>query len=318
MAKKPVKKKAKIPRKWEVTVIIAAWNEAHRITKSILSLLDQSLKVKEIIVVDDGSTDKTREVVKQIGKKHKQVKLLTQNRKGPGAAKNLAVKQAKGNLLVFSDADEFPKHDYIEKLTEHIRKGKAQSAAGAWVLAYPKNPWARSRFKDTYKLRPHGVHSKVFRAIPKSLFKELGGYDTSKGHSDDRLGSDLKRHQRDDAVFYHDVDSNVKELYRKRKWIGRSVIASPKSKKFYFKLIAALIYLLVVMDSLLFSWKLFIVLIAIIPALIFLEALEKVFFYRDIRLIIYYPAYVLLITGAMTLGFIKELFSRMGLVKSYG
>ena len=287
-----------------ISAIISAYNSENKIGKCIKSLLNQTYKPIEIIVVDDGSTDKTKEIVKKFTD-NKKIFLLGQKRQGPGAAKNLASKKAEGDILVFVDSDEYPRQDYIEKLTKPIREGKSKTSIGAWVLAYPKNPWARCRFKDTSKLRHHAVKSGVFRAIKKDFFNKLGGFDSSKGYSDDRIPNKEKRERIDDAVFDHDTDSSLKELYKKRKWIGSSVASNPKPAKFWIKLILGFVFLVLFITSFWISlWLAFtLLLIGIIPILY--QSLKKVIFYKDIRLFFYYPIYSIICFVGMLIGFLK-------------
>ena len=82
----------------KISVIIPTYNEESVILDCLRSLASQSLKDFEIIVVDDGSTDTTVE-------KLEDVMVLHQNHLGAGAARNLGAKQAKGDILVFVDAD---------------------------------------------------------------------------------------------------------------------------------------------------------------------------------------------------------------------
>ena len=86
-----------------VSVIIPVYNTEKYIGEAIQSVLSQSYKNFEIIVVDDGSTDDSRNVVKSYGPS---VKLLTQNHLGASAARNLGVKESRGNILAFLDADD--------------------------------------------------------------------------------------------------------------------------------------------------------------------------------------------------------------------
>ena len=274
-----------------ISIVIAAFNEERKIVKCLDSLLNQKYKNIEIIVVDDGSTDRTVKTIGEYIKKYKNVFLLQQKRQGPGAAKNLAAKTAKGEILVFVDADEYPRKDYVEKLTKPIREGKAKTAIGAWVVAKPENPWARCRFKDTYELRRHALESGVFRAVRKSSFKKFGGFDTTKGYSDDRIKTGLKRARIDSAVFDHDVDSDIGEIYRKRKWIGSSILSNPKNIKFKIKILAGtiLVILLAIFLFILPIVSLIILIICLLPLIY--KTLSKVFFYKDPRLLFYYPIY---------------------------
>ena len=82
-----------------ISVIIPAFNEEKTIGGCLKSLKNQSYKQMEIIVVDDGSSDSTRNIVKGFS----DIKLLTQSHKGPGQARNLGASNAKGEILIFVD-----------------------------------------------------------------------------------------------------------------------------------------------------------------------------------------------------------------------
>jgi len=288
-----------------ISIIIAAYNSEKKIKKCLESLLKQTYKKIEIIIVDDGSDDNTKEIIKKFIEENKKINtiLLEQERQGPGAAKNLAVKKAKGEILIFVDSDEYPKQDYIEKLTYPIRKNLSETSAGAWYIAYPKSPWARCRFEDTSKIRIHGVNSKVFRAIKKEDFEKIGGFNPKKGYSDDRLGEHLKKAQVKTAIFDHDVDSNIKELYEKRKWIGSSIMNNPKPLKFWIKLLGFFIGLSFFIFSFWIDLRipLIILIIGLIPLIH--KTIKKTIFYKDLRLLFYYPIYTLIIILGMLKGF---------------
>ncbi len=287
-----------------ISTIISAYNAEKKIEKCLRALLNQTYNSIEIIVVDDGSTDKTKEIIRKFTD-NKKTFLLEQKRQGPGAAKNLASKKARGEILVFVDSDEYPRQDYIEKLTKPIREGKTKTSIGAWVLAQPKNPWARCRFEDTSKLRYHAINSGVFRAIKKDFFDRLGGFDTSKGYSDDRIPNNEKRARIDDAVFDHDTDSSLKELYKKRKWIGSSIMANPKSTKFLIKLILGFMFFgFFIVSFWINLWLTFILLLIVILTILY-QSLKKVIFYKDIRLLFYYPIYFIITLIGMIFGFLK-------------
>jgi len=93
-----------------VSVIIPNYNNAKFITEAIDSVLAQTYKNYEIIVVDDGSTDGTREVLEPYIKK-KQIRYVYQKNKKQAVARNNGIKYAKGELIAFLDADDlwFPK-----------------------------------------------------------------------------------------------------------------------------------------------------------------------------------------------------------------
>lgn len=287
-----------------ISVIISAYNSENKIEKCLKALLNQTYKSIEIFAVDDGSTDKTKEIIRKFAD-NKKIFLLEQKRQGPGAAKNLASKKTKGDILVFVDSDEYPKQNYIEKLTKPIREGKYKTSIGAWVLAQPKNPWARCRFEDTSKLRYHAMKSGVFRAIKKDFFNQLGGFNISKGYSDDRIPNNEKRARVNDAIFEHDTDSNLNELYKKRRWIGSSIMANPKPSKFWLKLIFVdILFIFFIASFWINLWLTFILLIIGILFILY-QSLKKVIFYRDIKLFFYYPVYFIITSIGMIIGFLR-------------
>ncbi|GEM_PF-2409722 len=290
-----------------ISIIIPAYNVEKKIGRCLNSLLNQTYKKTEIIVVDDGSKDKTASIVEEFVEKNKKVFLLRQERKGPGAAKNFAASKAKGKILVFVDSDEYPRKDYIEKLTRPIRDGKAKTSIGAWYVANPESPWARCRFTNSHALRQHALKSGVFRAIEKNFFDKLGGFDITKGYSDDRIPNNEKR-ARVKAIFDHDVDSSLKEIYQKRKWIGSSVMKNPKSLKFKLKVLAGLVGVALLILFLIYSITAFWILIIILLTPLIYKTLAKVLFYRDLRLLFYYPIYSVICWWAMLLGFLKPVY----------
>lgn len=104
----------------DISVGVMAFNEEKnigRLLKAILSQKINQIKITEIIVVSDGSTDKTDEIVRRFMKKSKIVKLITRNkRKGKALAINRFIKTAKSEILVLESADTLPKRNCIEKL----------------------------------------------------------------------------------------------------------------------------------------------------------------------------------------------------------
>src|SRR5688572_16056491 len=87
------------------SVVIPAYNRAGLIERAIKSILLQSYTNVEIIVVDDGSTDNTKEVVSRFN--HANLKYIYQENRERGAARNNGVKNAHGAYVVFLDSDDF-------------------------------------------------------------------------------------------------------------------------------------------------------------------------------------------------------------------
>lgn len=93
-----------------VSVIIPTYNHGRYLTEAIKSVWLQAYPATEIIVVDDGSTDDTKEIVKNIGG----IKYIYQSNQGLSAARNTGIKNSNGKLLVFLDADDWLLKDAIK------------------------------------------------------------------------------------------------------------------------------------------------------------------------------------------------------------
>jgi Glycosyltransferases involved in cell wall biogenesis len=90
----------------KVSVIITVYNIAQYLSEAIDSVLKQSFKDFEIIIVDDGSIDDTREVVNKYLERDLRINYIYQENKGPGAARNTGIKAAKGQYVAFLDGDD--------------------------------------------------------------------------------------------------------------------------------------------------------------------------------------------------------------------
>jgi glycosyltransferase involved in cell wall biosynthesis len=95
-----------------ITVIIPTYNRSSFLSKSIESVLNQSIKVDEIIVVDDGSTDNTKVLLKELP-----VKYIYQENLGVSSARNRGIKESKNQWICFLDSDDIWDKD---KLKEQI------------------------------------------------------------------------------------------------------------------------------------------------------------------------------------------------------
>jgi glycosyltransferase involved in cell wall biosynthesis len=88
----------------KVSVIIPTYNRAQSIGRSVDSVLKQSYQDFEIIVVDDGSTDNTRDILFSFGN---HIKCIRQDNKGPSTARNVGINASKGEYVAFLDSDDY-------------------------------------------------------------------------------------------------------------------------------------------------------------------------------------------------------------------
>lgn len=101
-----------------VSVVIPTYNRAEKVLKAIKSVQDQTYKDWEIILVDDGSADNTKEQV--IALRDKRVRYFYQRNQGPAATRNLGLKKAEGKLIAYLDSDNTWYSEFLEVMTQAL------------------------------------------------------------------------------------------------------------------------------------------------------------------------------------------------------
>lgn len=129
-----------------VSIVVPAWNEEKTIVRTIETLLalDYPKNKYEIIVVDDGSTDKTSEKVKQFIEKRRPevtIKLYKKENGGKGSAMNYGFKRAKGEIVVNMDADSFVESDALKKMLGYFEDKKVAAVTPSMTIYKPKGFW---------------------------------------------------------------------------------------------------------------------------------------------------------------------------------
>ena len=98
-----------------ISVVVPVYNGGKTIRATIEQLLTQSIKPDEIIVVDDGSTDDTPDILKSFGN---QIKVLSKTKGGPASARNAGIRASSSALIAFTDSDCFPAQDWLEQIVK--------------------------------------------------------------------------------------------------------------------------------------------------------------------------------------------------------
>jgi hypothetical protein len=179
----------------KISIIIPVYNRAHLIGETLDSLLSQSQIPDEIIVVDDGSTDGTSEVVERFGSPVRLVS-LRENR-GPGAARNTGLTHAAGSHVIFFDSDDLATPDYLRSRMEVARQTGAQIVYGAWAPVVLKDGVCSH---DGFVRQARAVRGDELSAflrswilflpnclIEKQLVRDAGGYPTDLLTGEDML-----------------------------------------------------------------------------------------------------------------------------------
>ncbi|OGE06070.1 hypothetical protein A3I53_01250 [Candidatus Curtissbacteria bacterium RIFCSPLOWO2_02_FULL_40_13b] len=219
-----------------VSVIIPSYNEEKVIGDCLNSFLAQTYKLLEIIVVDDGSTDKTIETISNFKFQISNLQMFQQKHLGPGPARNLGVSKAKGDILVFVDADMTFDKNFIRDLVNPIIKGQTIGTFSKNEMNANKNNvwskcWNINRGWPIDRLIPpdYPQTAPVYRAILKSQFVKVGGFDATGEYTDDwslwrKLGK--KSTLAKGAIYYHLNPSTLSEVWKQARWIGKNEFIS--------------------------------------------------------------------------------------------
>lgn len=174
----------------KASVIIPSYNAEKTIKKCVESVLAQNLgQGFEIIIVDDGSSDNTKNIVKEFIKKNKnkkiEIKLLEQKNSGPAFARNSGAKVAKGEVIVFTDSDCDAEKNWLKEMLSPFSNAKVVGVQGAYKTKQ-KSLIARfiqaeieeryERMKKAECLDWIGSYSAAYR---KEIYFKEGGFDSN-------------------------------------------------------------------------------------------------------------------------------------------
>jgi len=176
----------------KVSIIIPAYNSEKFIKRAIQSVLSQTYKDFELIIVDDGSTDNTKEIVEEFQKKDPRIKYVwEENSGGPARPYNLALKQCQGEYIAFLDHDDEWLPEKLEKQLAIFKKYEGKVNLGlvaceAYIADLSGNIKGKFNFKYDNLLGPEnfdlffkmwGVSSLSCVVIRKEVFEKVGNFD---------------------------------------------------------------------------------------------------------------------------------------------
>lgn len=143
----------------KVSIIVPTFNNEEYIQKCLMSLIKQTLKEIEIIVINDGSTDYTPSIASVFASEDKRIVYISQKNAGPSKARNEGLKIAKGEYIAFVDADDWIEEDFIEKLYEAITRNDCDVAVATII---------RKR-KNSQKYRVHYTEENIFTSLEDKI-----------------------------------------------------------------------------------------------------------------------------------------------------
>jgi GT2 family glycosyltransferase len=168
-------------KKYKITAAVPCYNAEKYIDRCIMSLEEQNIKPDEIIVVNDGSTDNSENLIKS----HDNVKLINHPENfGLAIARNTAIKSASGDIIVFIDSDAKAHVDLIEKLLECYSEDKIAGVGGEALEGINNTIFDIWRSYHAYqgqkekKVKIVDMVAGVCSSYRRSIFEEIGLFDT--------------------------------------------------------------------------------------------------------------------------------------------
>jgi glycosyltransferase involved in cell wall biosynthesis len=164
-----------------ISVVIPTYNRIELLKRSIDSVINQTIKPSEIIIVDDGSNDGTEAMVK---KKYDSLKLIKQKNKGASAARNTGIKASSGEWICFLDSDDEWKNDKLEKQIIAVANNSD------YKFFHSNEIWIKNGKRINQKKKHKKYGGDIFKKcldmcrispssvlIDKSIFEEIGFFN---------------------------------------------------------------------------------------------------------------------------------------------
>lgn len=118
----------------KISVIVPVYNLEEEISKCILSLLLQKFSDFEVIAIDDGSTDNSLSILKELSKKWgEKLEVFHRKNHGLSSSRNFGIKKAKGDFIAFVDGDDFVDPDFLGKLYQSIKESNSDIAVSGFT-----------------------------------------------------------------------------------------------------------------------------------------------------------------------------------------
>ncbi len=117
----------------KISVIIPVYNSSTYLRKCLDSVVNQTLKDIEIIVINDGSTDDSKNIIEEYTVKYKNIIFIDQENKGIGKTRNIGIKKATGEYITFVDSDDYIKENMLEEYYKYAKKHNFDLVIGSYI-----------------------------------------------------------------------------------------------------------------------------------------------------------------------------------------
>lgn len=152
-----------------LSIIIPVYNASATIPKIVNSILGQSFSDFELILIDDGSSDNTLELLDDFAKKDSRIVVVSQKNGGPSSARNTGLKKSRGKYIQFFDADDDVLPEALKITTEAISQGNFDLVVSGWQIDLQTN---RGLVKGYKTIKP--ADNLIDSDLPKFILESIG------------------------------------------------------------------------------------------------------------------------------------------------
>ncbi len=219
-----------------VSVVVPVYNDSEGVRATLDALVRQSSPTNrhEILVVDNGSTDRTRMVVREYCETFTSIRMLVEDEvQGSYAARNRGIEAAAGPVIAFVDADMVVGPNWIERVARRMAETDAEYLACGVTLFTPGDEGLVAKYNRLNDLHVERFVEELSFAptcclvVRRSVFEQLGGFDPRlQSGGDFEFGNRVAAAGRPlkhcpDLVMYHPTRTTLGALLRKAKRVGR-------------------------------------------------------------------------------------------------
>jgi len=228
-----------------VSVVVPTYNRKEMLRECLESLFIQNYPKNkyEIIVVNDGSTDGTEEILKEYERKAPcKFKWFTQKNKGPASGRNLGIKNATGEIVCFVDDDCIADKNWIKNLIMEFVDERVGGVGGEIVAYKPRNIVEKYYTGFDQKARAKEYLLTGNAAYRKDILKLVGGFDENlRGLEDVDLGIRIRAKgyllkYAPNAIVYHRHYDSLIRLMRRHYCLGKIFCKFSKKYVYHFSL----------------------------------------------------------------------------------
>jgi glycosyltransferase involved in cell wall biosynthesis len=168
-----------------ISIVMPCYNSEAFLDQTIKSVFQQTYPHIELIIIDDGSADRSPAILLESAKKYPALKVFTQKNSGPYPARNLALQHAQGEFIIFLDADDYWMPDCLEKLYRALIEANADLSYCGWQNVVENGENGPPYVPPTYEKGdifeyfltgcPWPIHAALVR---RNIVDKVGGFST--------------------------------------------------------------------------------------------------------------------------------------------